>query len=702
MDTVARYGLVLTILLGLVAALLFVTTPLTLTGQAMAAATTLVLLFAVTRTRNRAAKFVLAGLAIVTSSRYMYWRLTSTMDFDTTVEAALGLGMFAAECFIWFILLSNFVQNLWPAGRKVAPLPEDTSSWPTVDVFITTYNEPLDVVRPTILAARAIDYPRDKLNVYVLDDGRREEFRDYASAAGVGYITRDENRFAKAGNLNNALQQTDGELVAVFDCDHVPTRAFLQKTVGWFLEDPRMAVVQTPHHFYNKDPVERNLPAGGDIPNEGLLFYGLTQDGNDFWNAAYFCGSCAVLRREALEDVGGFAVETVTEDAHTSLRLHRRRWNSAYVKLPLAAGLATESVPDHVGQRMRWARGMIQILRLENPLFGRGLTLPQRLCYLNSMLHFLFPLPRIVLLTAPLAYLLFGQHIINAAAWELLAYAGPHLVVALVASVVVMDRYRYVLWAEIYETLLSFHLALPALATMLSPFKGRFNVTNKGIARRGEHYQWRVLRTLLIVAGLLLTGIGIGVFELIRGDLELDDIGTAAINIAWAAISLVFIGVALAVGREAAEYRSSPRIDTSLPAVVQTASGHSYPATTLNISTGGAALRVEEPVPAGSAADDGGHGPLVVELPCGSRFAALEADVLHWQDGVLRIRWAGQDVRQAGDLVRATLGRDGAWAAWGGLHQPSFLGSIKAIFKSIWWFVGYLGRSIVPRKSTVS
>jgi len=121
----------------------------------------------------------------------------------------------------------------------------------------------------------------------------------------------------------------------------VPTRAFLQLTIGWFLRDPRLSLVQTPHHFYSPDPFERNLRAGTTVPNEGQLFYGLIQDGNDLWNAAFFCGSCAVIRRDAVESIGGFAIQTVTEDAHTALRLHRAGWNSAYLRLPLAAGLAT-------------------------------------------------------------------------------------------------------------------------------------------------------------------------------------------------------------------------------------------------------------------------------------------------------------------------------------------------------------------------
>jgi len=338
---------------------------------------------------------------------------------------------------------------------------------------------------------------------------------------------------------------------------------------------------------------------------------------------------------------------------------------------------------------------MIQILRLENPLFGQGLTLAQRLCYLNSMLHFLFPLPRIVLLTAPLAYLLFGQHIINAAAWDLVAYAGPHLVVALVASVIVMDRYRYVLWAEIYETLLSFHLALPTLATLLSPFKGRFNVTNKGIARRGEHYQWRVLRSLALVALLLLIGIAIGLFQLSSGDLELDDIGTALINIVWALISLVFIGVALAIGREAAEHRNSPRIAVSLPVTVQSESGHSFSGRTVDVSVSGASIAVTRPP---NLQTD----RLMIEMPCGSAYAGLEARIEHWEGDTLRVSWAGNDIQQAGDLVRSLLGRHDAWKDWSHPHPASFFRSIQAIFRSLGSFIAYMGRSIVARRSSVS
>src|SRR5690606_29982938 len=246
---------------------------------------------------------------------------------------------------------------------------------------------------------------------------------------------------------------------AIFDCDHIPSRSFLQLTVGWLVKDSKLALVQTPHHFYSPDPFERNLGDFRKKPNENLLFYGLIQDGNDMWDATFFCGSCAVLRRSAVESIGGFAVETVTEDAHTSLRLHRKGYTAAYIRIPQAAGLATESLSAHIGQRMRWARGLVQIFRLYNPLTGKGLNPVQRLCYGNVMLHFLSGIPRLVFMVAPLAYLFLHAYIIYAPATVLLLYVIPHLAHASLTNAHIQGVYRRTFWGEVYETVLAWYIA---------------------------------------------------------------------------------------------------------------------------------------------------------------------------------------------------------------------------------------------------
>lgn len=378
-------------------AVLIIITPMDSQKQYIFGLVSIGILFLLGFSKKHSISVVMMVVSALMSTRYIYFRATQTLHFNSEIEAILGIGLFLAELYIWVILLLTYLQTVFPLKRGIVPLPDDVSTWPTVDIYIPSYNESLEVVRDTVLAAQCIDYPRDKLNIYLLDDGKRREFAVFAADVGVGYITRNDNSHAKAGNLNHALKLTKGELICVFDCDHVATRIFLQATVGSFLQDPKLALLQTPHYFYSPDPFERNLSLGKNIPNEGSLFYGPIQQGNDNWNATFFCGSCAVIRRSALEEIGGFAVETVTEDAHTALKMQRLGWKSAFLAIPLAAGLATERLVLHVIQRTRWARGMTQIFRMDNPLFGRGLTWQQRCCYLSAMLYFRRPAPRGIL-----------------------------------------------------------------------------------------------------------------------------------------------------------------------------------------------------------------------------------------------------------------------------------------------------------------
>lgn len=289
----------------------------------------------VRRVPGRLATMMLIVLSLTVSCRYLWWRYTSTLNWDDPVSLTFGLLLIAAETYAWVVLVLGYFQTLWPLHRQPVSMPEDTRHWPTVDLLVPTYNEPMSVVKPTIYAALGIDWPKDKLNIFILDDGGREEFRQFAASVGVNYVARATHEHAKAGNINNALRTVcKSEFVTIFDCDHVPTRSFLQMTLGWFLKDKKLAMLQTPHHFFSPDPFERNLGRFRRTPNEGTLFYGLVQDGNDTWDATFFCGSCAVLRRTALDEIGGIAVETVTEDAHTSLRLHRRGHTSAYIRIP--------------------------------------------------------------------------------------------------------------------------------------------------------------------------------------------------------------------------------------------------------------------------------------------------------------------------------------------------------------------------------
>ena len=661
-------------------AVLIIITPMDSQKQYIFGLVSIGILFLLGFSKKHSISVVMMVVSALMSTRYIYFRATQTLHFNSEIEAILGIGLFLAELYIWVILLLTYLQTVFPLKRGIVPLPDDVSTWPTVDIYIPSYNESLEVVRDTVLAAQCIDYPRDKLNIYLLDDGKRREFAVFAADVGVGYITRNDNSHAKAGNLNHALKLTKGELICVFDCDHVATRIFLQATVGSFLQDPKLALLQTPHYFYSPDPFERNLSLGKNIPNEGSLFYSPIQQGNDNWNATFFCGSCAVIRRSALEEIGGFAVETVTEDAHTALKMQRLGWKSAFLAIPLAAGLATERLVLHVIQRTRWARGMTQIFRMDNPLFGRGLTWQQRCCYLSAMLYFQFALPRVAFLTAPLAYLLFNLNIIHSSAGLIFAYALPHLLLTIYLNSRMNGRYRYSFWGEIYDIVLAFHLILPTAITMIFPKRGKFNVTDKGGLLNIGYFDFSVVRPHLIVAILLTIGIIAGLVRAFAHDYFAVDPKVIALNVGWGIYSLVFLLAAIAVARETRQTRKTIRIDVDVPVIVHYASGISSRTHTQDLSMGGCRIVVPDNRHLSDEIEE-------IELQLQSGSISIPVSVIGADDEFIRLMFKDIPLSRRRELVRVVLARADAW-----IRPPkpqdnpfrSLLIIIRSVFDLFW------------------
>ncbi|RQS60734.1 UDP-forming cellulose synthase catalytic subunit [Burkholderia sp. Bp8963] len=615
-----------------------------------------VLAFALRRLPGHMPTLTLASLALLAMVRYVWWRTTQTLDFRSPVEAFAGYLLYAAEAYTWLILLLGFVQTAWPLDRPIVPLSDDPDTWPTVDVYIPTYNEPLSVVKPTVFAAQSMDWPAAKLRVYLLDDGKRPEFEAFAREAGIDYLTRDDNRHAKAGNINRALPKTRGEYIAIFDCDHVPTRSFLQTTMGVFQRDPKCALVQTPHHFFSPDPFERNLGTFREIPNEGNLFYGLVQSGNDLWNATFFCGSCAVLKRSALEEVGGVAVETVTEDAHTALKLHRRGYTSAYLPTVQAAGLATESLAGHVKQRTRWARGMAQIFRIDNPFLGRGLGFVQRICYGNAMLHFFYGIPRLIFLTIPLAYLFFHLYFINAASVALASYVVPYLVLANIANSRMQGRFRHSFWAEVYESVLAWYIALPTTVAFFSPKHGKFNVTDKGGKIEEGYVDWSTSKPYLVLFAVNVFAILAGLWRLVVD--QGDEASTILITLGWTVYNLAMLGAALAVAREAKQVRVTHRIAMRVPATLLLADGTTAACFTSDYSAGGLGLEAMPGLKL--AAGD----TLTVCVTRGDRAFPFPVRVCRVSPTHVGVSFDALTLEQERQLVQCTFGRADAWLDW--------------------------------------
>ena len=707
-----RFILGVVVVFSLILALVCITQPF----NPLAQFTFLILLWGVAllvrRIPGRFSALMLIVLSLTVSCRYIWWRYTSTLNWDDPVSLVCGLVLLFAETYAWIVLVLGYFQVIWPLNRQPVPLPKDTTQWPTVDLFVPTYNEDLSVVKNTIYAALGIDWPKDKIKIWILDDGGRAEFRQFADEVGVEYIARTTHEHAKAGNINNALKYAKGEFVSIFDCDHVPTRSFLQMTMGWFLKEKELAMMQTPHHFFSPDPFERNLGRFRKTPNEGTLFYGLVQDGNDMWDATFFCGSCAVIRRKPLDEIGGIAVETVTEDAHTSLRLHRLGYTSAYMRIPQAAGLATESLSAHIGQRIRWARGMVQIFRLDNPLMGKGLKLAQRLCYVNAMFHFLSGIPRLIFLTAPLAFLLLHAYIIYAPALMIALFVLPHMIHASLTNSKIQGKYRHSFWSEIYETVLAWYIAPPTMVALINPHKGKFNVTAKGGLVEEEYVDWVISRPYIYLVLLNLVGVAVGIWRFMYG--PENEILTVWVSIVWVFYNLIILGGAVAVSVESKQVRRSHRVEMSMPAAIAREDGHLFSCTVHDYSDGGLGIKIN-----GDAQVLEGQNARLL-LKRGQQEYAFPVRVARVNGSEVGLQLLPLTNQQHIDFVQCTFARADTWALWqdsfpedkpmeslldilklgfrGYRHLAEFSPpSVKVVFRALTSLVAWIA-SFVPRR----
>jgi len=627
-------------------------------NQAVLAVAGIVAFFVADRVRNENATIILKLLSLFVSLRYFVWRLTETVEFDDFPQTILSVTLIFAELFAGVMLVLSYFQTLHTLQRKPAALPDKIETWPSVDVYIPTYNEDLRIVRMAVLACLGLDWPADRLNVYILDDGHRSEFFDFAQACGAGYIARADNTHAKAGNLNHALSLTSGEYIAIFDCDHIPVRAFLQSTMGWMIADRRIGLIQTPHYFYSPDPFERNLSEGLSVPPEGNLFYGLLQPGNDFWNSAFFCGSCAVLRRTALEEIGGVATDTVTEDCHTALRMQRAGWSSAYLRLPLAAGLATERLILHIGQRARWARGMTQIFRVDNPLFGPGLTFAQRLCYLSATMSFLFAIPRLIFLLAPLAYLFFGETLIAASPMALAVYVLPHFFHSIATASHVQRNWRYSFWSEVYDIALAPFIAPITLMTLIFPRRGRFNVTDKGGLVKQEYTDMRAIWPQIVILILLSVAVLSGIWRILFRQHDVMVLNALWTTCLWAALNALLVFGAILVGRETRQIRHSPRLAAIFPLTLDLQNGNLVDGITIDVSRGGCRIHVP-PEDASKLKRN-----MTVRLCLQPDEPEVLARIVLVVEDEVSLRWTPASPQEEAVIVRFMFGRADAWLGW--------------------------------------
>ena len=469
-------------------------------------------------TNNEAVIRSVAIIALVWGAAYLGWRAVDTWE---RTEPALFLLLYACELFGWAMLVS-FCFLAWRIPVSKRP-PIDRSH--SVEVLVCTYDEGLDVLEATLLGCAGITYPHA---TWVLDDGRRESVRVLAERTGARYLTRADNRHAKAGNINHALEMVDAELLLILDADHVPQPDILDATVGYF-GDPTMAVVQTPHDFGNHDSFQ-HFETGR---HDQSMFFEVILPGKDRHNSVFWCGSAAVIRRAALVEVGGVATETIAEDFHTTIKLHSRGWKSRYHGETLVQGLAPHDLSSYLLQRDRWARGNLAVFRTtENPLRARNLSLAQRFSYLSSLLAYFVPLQRLGLLTVLTVMLVSGQLPMHATLSGFLVFWLPWIAFDLAASTL-LCRGRATLWDGTYSLLLTLGIFARATMAVMRPTQSTFKVTPKDGIDDGGWHALRQLRLVVAVGVVLLAAIALRALAAL-GVVPLPHLGTAPFAIAMA------------------------------------------------------------------------------------------------------------------------------------------------------------------------
>ena len=594
--------------------------------------------------RRRTVIRAVAVFAIAVTAVYLVWRGTSTVAlrwwwiaiplFVAEVHNAIGLVLYTIA--LWDVDAASPPESALRRRQRVA-------------VLIPTYNEPPDVLLPTIAAAVAL---KPKHETWVLDDGRRDEVRELAETLGARYLARPTNEHAKAGNLNHALQHIDADIIAVLDADHVPTARFLNALLPYF-DDPKLAFVQSPQDFYNLESFEHQRTRNGEIFNEEAVFYRVIAPAKNRWSAPFWCGTCAMIRVDAIRSVGGVSTDSVTEDIHTTIRMYRKGWTGAYHNEVLARGLAPDDASGYLIQRNRWAIGAMQVLRRENPLTSSGLAAGQRIAFMTTLFGWFDSWRTLTYILIPLIVVATGAVPIDAPG-EVFA---PAFLATLAIQFVAMRLLARGYYPPILSVLFEFirmPAVLPATLAVLAPGRAStFRVTPKGrSATSGQRVP--VPRLLSVLAAASSIG-------LVWFTATLLGFSPITYAVPWAAIgAAVFMAMNLALlltaigrirsSRFAGNRRAGTRLPVHVPVRLAGQRGE-----LVDLSVSGAGIRIPAPVDL-----DIGELWLTMDLPNGPLELQVEVRRNRMVDGMeeLGLAFAPGQEKAIGDLAVAIFHAD--------------------------------------------
>jgi len=518
---------------------------------------------------------------------YLLWRVLFTLPpSGFNLVAALALITFEAVPLVGLVFR---IITLWNIDTFGPDPVDEARPGARAAVFIPTYNEPVEVIAPTIAAACALQPAHQ---TWVLDDGDRPWVREMCASYGARYVRRDEHTHAKAGNMNHALGLLQREVAAgadpvevigVLDCDHVPLPTFLTDTLGWF-DDPQLALVQAPQSYYNAGAFDDD----GETGEQGVFFHVLLPARNHDGAGPFWCGSTSLIRTEALAAVGGVSTDTIVEDMHTTLNLLRSGWKTAYHHQVLAVGLAPATPDQYLLQRRRWGMGSMQVLVKERLWAAKGwLSWRNYYEYLSGTLWWLEGVGTVVGFLIPAVILVSGAQTSTASP---LAFTAAFVAMFSVRMWGVKRLFRmHMHWRMAFALrILRVPVGLSCLWWLLTRRTLEFEVTPKAGADG---------RSLGRIPGVLWVLVGLTGFVLGYGALGLTDwvpwqvsaSATVASGV-WLVLAIVVLGLGVRRIRDAAyatSRRNAYRAPVSAPVSLNGSSGE-----LVDVSVGGAAVRL--------------------------------------------------------------------------------------------------------------
>jgi cellulose synthase (UDP-forming) len=551
--------------------------------------------------KDSRARFGLFAVCIVLTWRYIGWRFAVTLPplawrLDSlypwafsTVEALANVGWT-----LGFVILSRTIDRRQEATEHRSWLINLPRA-PRVDILIATYNEEESILARTIIGALGVEFPG--VRVWVLDDGRRAWLEQLCASKGAHYLTRPDNQHAKAGNINHALdilrrEPEPPEFIAILDADFVPRREFLWRTMALFHE-PDVGVVQTPQHFFNKDPIQANLLLENVWPDEQRFFFDHVLASKDAWGAAFCCGTSSVIRFCALEEIGGFPTESVTEDFLITLKMDREGWRTVYLNERLSTGLAPEGMKEYLTQRGRWCLGLMQILRSPlGPLSRKPLSLAYRIGLIDAFLYWgVSSLFKLFCLLAPVIYWFTGLTVGSAPASDVIYYFLPYYAAVMIALSWVTGGLVQPLLTDVAHILTMPEAIRATLSGLLKPRGQTFKVTAKGGQRDRIVVQWPIIWRFGLLAGLTLAGMLYSSVADFLPNRQAPDAN--AIIIFWSVYNVIVLLLAMSVCVELPRFREE-RFPTSEQ--VQVCVGNDvFAAPLANISIDGARISAPSP-----------------------------------------------------------------------------------------------------------